>query len=70
MPDILTVEDAMTRTMRKGHAKGRFRREPAGEVVATCHACGLRPFQSADGTIAGAPLLVECPAGPTTRPSP
>jgi len=68
MPEKLTVEDALTRALRKGHAMGLFRRDPQlGVPVASGTACGLRLFQYPDRAIAGAPLLVECPAGPEPR---
>jgi hypothetical protein len=69
MPDKLTVEDAMTQALLKGHAMGSFRRDPQlGWQVATCSACGLRRFQYPNRTIAGAPILVDCPTGQAIRP--
>jgi hypothetical protein len=68
MPDKLTVEDAMTQALLRGHAMALFRRDPQlGWPVATRTACGLRLFQYPDLTIAGAPLLGDCPTGRAIR---
>jgi hypothetical protein len=68
-PERLTVEDAMTQALLKGHAMSAFERDPTlGWLVADCRACGLRMFQYADGAIAGPVFFLECSVGRRMQP--